>query len=172
MREILGRRRRLLSQRSDEGPDMLSAALTFATEWQWPVLPGVATHPQGHSRCGCPDPDCTVPGAHPFDPGLLAATTDERMVRWWWTNRPAAPIILATGEPVMAIGGFNGTDPAPSLAEFKELVAQGKVHYFIGSSGGGMGGRSGTSSEIATWVAENFQAQTVGSTTVYDLTTS
>jgi hypothetical protein len=72
----------------------------------------------------------------------------------------------------MAIGGFNGTDPAPSLAEFKELVAQGKVHYFIGSSGGGMGGRNGTSSEIATWVAENFQAQTVGSTTVYDLTTS
>jgi hypothetical protein len=38
-----------------------------------------------------------VPGAHPFDPGILAATTDERMVRWWWANRPAAPIILATG---------------------------------------------------------------------------
>jgi hypothetical protein len=38
-----------------------------------------------------------VPGAHPFDPGLLAATTDERMVRWWWSNRPAAPIVLATG---------------------------------------------------------------------------
>jgi hypothetical protein len=38
-----------------------------------------------------------VPGAHPFDPGLLAATTDERMVRWWWANRPTAPIILATG---------------------------------------------------------------------------
>ncbi|MFD4141217.1 bifunctional DNA primase/polymerase, partial [Streptomyces sp. NPDC058572] len=36
-------------------------------------------------------------GAHPFDPGILAATTDERMVRWWWTNRPAAPIVLATG---------------------------------------------------------------------------
>ncbi|MFE0289663.1 bifunctional DNA primase/polymerase, partial [[Kitasatospora] papulosa] len=35
--------------------------------------------------------------AHPFDPGLLAATTDARMVRWWWTNRPTAPVILATG---------------------------------------------------------------------------
>jgi len=88
------------------------------------------------------------------------------------TANGAAPLQIASGEPIMAIGGFNGTDPAPSLAEFKELVAQGKVHYFIGSSGGGMGGRSGTSSEIATWVAENFQAQTVGSTTVYDLTTS
>ncbi|MFG1816264.1 ArnT family glycosyltransferase [Kribbella sp. NPDC049174] len=88
------------------------------------------------------------------------------------TANGAAPLQIASGEPIMAIGGFNGTDPAPSLAEFQELVAQGKIHYFIGSGGGGMGGRSGTSSEIATWVAENFQAQTVGSTTVYDLTTS
>ena len=76
---------------------MLSAALTFATEWRWPVLPGVAADPQGRARCGCPDPECTVPGAHPFDPGLLAATTDQRMVRWWWTNRPSASIVLATG---------------------------------------------------------------------------
>ncbi|MDI5903882.1 bifunctional DNA primase/polymerase, partial [Streptomyces sp. 12257] len=97
MREILGRRRRLLSQHSDGRPELLGAALTFAKEWQWPVLPGVAPDPEGRARCGCPDPECTVPGAHPFDPGLLAATTDDRMVRWWWTNRPAAPIILATG---------------------------------------------------------------------------
>ncbi|MFF3917812.1 bifunctional DNA primase/polymerase [Streptomyces sp. NPDC001852] len=104
MREILGRRRRLLSRRNDgrprrndEGPDLIGAALTFATEWQWPVLPGVAPDPQGRARCACPDPECTVPGAHPFDPGLLAATTDARMVRWWWTNRPSAPIVLATG---------------------------------------------------------------------------
>ncbi|MEU2773353.1 bifunctional DNA primase/polymerase [Streptomyces sp. NPDC007162] len=97
MREILKRRRRLLSKRNDKGPEFLGAALTFATEWQWPVLPGVAPDPQGRARCGCPDPECTVPGAHPFDPGLLAATTDERMVRWWWGNRPTAPIVLATG---------------------------------------------------------------------------
>ncbi|MDV9178732.1 bifunctional DNA primase/polymerase, partial [Streptomyces sp. W16] len=98
MREILGKRRRLLSRRDNRRSEMLSAALTFATEWQWPVLPGVAPDPQGRARCGCPDPECTVPGAHPFDPGLLAATTDARMVRWWWGNRPAAPIVLATGD--------------------------------------------------------------------------
>lgn len=97
MREILGRRRRLLSGRDDGRPELISAALTFAAEWRWPVLPGVAPDPRGRSRCTCPDPECTVPGAHPFDPGLLAATTDERMVRWWWANRPDAPIVLATG---------------------------------------------------------------------------
>ncbi len=89
------------------------------------------------------------------------------------TANGAAPVQIAAEVPVMAIGGFNGTDQAPTLAEFQELVAQGKVHYFIGSGGGGGGGgRGGTSSEISTWVAENFQAQTVGSTTVYDLTTN
>jgi hypothetical protein len=58
-----------------------------------------------------------VPGAHPFDPGLLAATTDERMVRWWWNNRPSAPIVLATG----------GTAPCavslPALAAARALDA-------------------------------------------------
>ncbi|MDQ8705883.1 bifunctional DNA primase/polymerase [Streptomyces sp. LHD-70] len=102
MREILGRRRKLLSnlsKRTNGRPEQISAALTFATAWQWPVLPGVGPKQTGLPGCACPDADCAQPGAHPFDPGLLAATTDERMVRWWWTNRPTAPVILATGAP-------------------------------------------------------------------------
>jgi 4-amino-4-deoxy-L-arabinose transferase-like glycosyltransferase len=82
---------------------------------------------------------------------------------------------LATELPVMAIGGFNGSDPSPTLAEFQEYVANGEIHWFI-ASGGGMGGGFGgpnaggsTSSEIATWVQENFTAQTVDGVTVYDL---
>jgi hypothetical protein len=43
-----------------------------------------------------------VPGAHPLDPGLLAATRDARMVRFWWTRRPDAPVVLATGDRVSA----------------------------------------------------------------------
>jgi 4-amino-4-deoxy-L-arabinose transferase-like glycosyltransferase len=86
---------------------------------------------------------------------------------------------LATGKPVMAIGGFNGSDPSPTLAQFEQYVAQGKIHYFIGGGGFGGGGRAGggsggsnDSSQIATWVAANFTAQTVGNTTVYDLSQS
>ncbi|MCY1137717.1 glycosyltransferase family 39 protein [Actinoplanes sp. Pm04-4] len=81
---------------------------------------------------------------------------------------------LATGDPVMAVGGFNGSDPSPTLTQFQQYVAEGKIHYFIGGGGfgGGRGssGGSSASSEIATWVSENFTAQTVGNTTVYDLT--
>ena len=83
----------------------------------------------------------------------------------------AAGIQLATDEPVMAIGGFNGTDPSPTLAEFQAYVAAGKVHYFIGGSGGRGGGfgSSSSSNAITAWVTANFTAQTVGGVTVYDL---
>ncbi|WP_405398097.1 ArnT family glycosyltransferase [Streptomyces microflavus] len=85
----------------------------------------------------------------------------------------AASYQLATGEPVMAIGGFNGSDPSPTLAQFKKYVAEGKIHYFVsgGTGGGGMGGGgNGTSSRISSWVTENFTEVTVGSATFYDLT--
>ncbi|AEN11256.1 MULTISPECIES: bifunctional DNA primase/polymerase [unclassified Streptomyces] len=101
MREILGRRRRRRLRRTARSA-RLDAALTCATVWRWPLLPGVGlattgTRGERGRGCACPDPECVVPGAHPFDPGLLAATTDARMVRWWWTNRPTAPLVLATG---------------------------------------------------------------------------
>ncbi|MGW2742858.1 ArnT family glycosyltransferase [Streptomyces sp. NPDC001450] len=88
-------------------------------------------------------------------------------------SQNAASYQLATGDPVMAIGGFNGTDPSPTLTQFKKYVADGKIHYFIagGGMGGGMGGsNSGTSSQITSWVESNFKKVTVGSATFYDLT--
>ena len=82
----------------------------------------------------------------------------------------AASYQLASDEAVMAIGGFNGSDPAPSLAQFESYVANGDVHYFIGGSSGGPGGSSGTSSAISSWVSSHFTASTVSGVTVYDLT--
>lgn len=84
----------------------------------------------------------------------------------------AASYQLASDESVMAIGGFNGTDPSPTLAQFKKYVEDGKIHYFISSgTSGGMGGSSsGTSSQITSWVEANFKKVTVGSATFYDLT--
>ncbi|WP_144661550.1 glycosyltransferase family 39 protein [Paenarthrobacter nicotinovorans] len=81
----------------------------------------------------------------------------------------AAGYQLATGLPVMAVGGFNGTDPSPTLAQFQQLVADGKIHYFIGGRLMQGNGGSDASSEIAAWVAANYQAQTIGGTTVYEL---
>jgi 4-amino-4-deoxy-L-arabinose transferase-like glycosyltransferase len=82
---------------------------------------------------------------------------------------------LASEEPVLAIGGFNGSDPAPTLAQFQADVATGEIHYFIAGGGFGGGGNqmggSSDSGEIAAWVAANFTATTVDGVTLYDLTT-
>jgi hypothetical protein len=75
----------------------------------------------------------------------------------------------------MAIGGFTGSDPAPSLAEFTKLVAEHEIHYFVGGGtgggAGGPGGAGGDASQITAWVEAHFTAKTVGGTTVYNLTT-
>jgi len=85
-------------------------------------------------------------------------------------SQNAASYQLATQESVMPIGGFNGTDPSPTLEQFQQDVADGKIHWFIG--GGSLGSQNGGSSvasDIAAWVADNFTAQTVDGTTMYDL---
>ena len=81
----------------------------------------------------------------------------------------AAPFQLASREPVMAIGGFNGTDQTPSLAQFKQMVAAHEVHYFIGANGHTFGGGSGDATQITSWVESHFTKQAVGGVTVYNL---
>jgi len=85
-------------------------------------------------------------------------------------SNSAAGYQLATEQPVMAIGGFNGSDPSPTLAQFQQYVADGDIHWFIGGGGFGqsMGGSS-ASSAISAWVEANFQATTVDGVTLYDL---
>jgi 4-amino-4-deoxy-L-arabinose transferase-like glycosyltransferase len=85
-------------------------------------------------------------------------------------TQEAAPIELATGgDAVLAIGGFNGTDPAPTLAEFEAMVAKGEIHYYLGQGSESFGGGTG-SSAITSWVAAHFKSETVGGVTVYNLT--
>jgi 4-amino-4-deoxy-L-arabinose transferase-like glycosyltransferase len=102
---------------------------------------------------------------------LIAKNAD----RYTWAaatvgSNSAAGYQLATDDPVMAIGGFNGTDPAPTLSEFETYVQQGKIHWFIASTGAGSGGSGTDASEITAWVKAHYKAQTVGGVTVYDLT--
>ncbi len=82
----------------------------------------------------------------------------------------ASPLQLTSGQPIMAIGGFNGTDQAPTLAEFQKMVAAHQIHYFVASGRGGFGGSSsGASAQITSWVEQHFRSSTVGGYTVFDL---
>jgi len=62
----------------------------------------------------------------------------------------AAPYIIASGKAVMAMGGFNGTDKAITLKQFKKLVKEGKVKYYY--SGGKTGG---SNNQIVSWIKKN-----------------
>ena len=133
----------------------------------------------------------TTPGALPGGTGgmgglLNAATPSTAVVAALSSNassykwvaaavgaQNAAGLQLGTQLPVMAIGGFNGSDPSPTLAQFQEYVKSGQIHYFL--AGGGMGAPGGSSStnvssQINTWVAANYTQVTIGSQTFYDLT--
>ncbi|USX52179.1 glycosyltransferase family 39 protein [Lentzea sp. HUAS12] len=100
----------------------------------------------------------------------LLKATDTQWAAATTGAQSAAGLQLASGRPVIAIGGWNGSDPAPTLDEFKALVAEGEVRYYV--EGGRGGGPGGGGSDIGEWVAANFTATTVGGQTLYDLTGS
>ncbi|MCY8958977.1 glycosyltransferase family 39 protein [Bacillus atrophaeus] len=108
--------------------------------------------------------------------GTADASVDEKLIKYLEENNSgstylfattnanaAAPYIIKTKKAVMAIGGYSGSDPAITLTQFKKLVKEGKVKYFL-SSGMGMGGDN----EIVEWVqkkgkevsADNWQSST------------
>src|SRR6478609_780303 len=149
-----------------------------------PQLPGQAgqtgtngTTPQGGPQTG---------GAGGGMGGLLDASTPSTAVvsalsanadKYTWVaaavgSQTAAGLQLGTQLPVMAIGGFNGSDPSPTLAQFQQYVANGQIHYFA-SGGRGFGNQNGgssASSEISSWVEDNFTPVTIDGSTFYDLT--
>ena len=114
--------------------------------------------------------DASTPGAQ-IQALLKQNASSYRWVAAAIGAQNAAGYQLATGDPVMAIGGFNGSDPSPTLAQFQAYVAQHEIHYYIaGGIGGQANGGADEGSSIGTWVAAHFKAQTVDNVTIYDLT--
>ncbi|MEE1832397.1 ArnT family glycosyltransferase [Streptomyces sp. SP17KL33] len=90
------------------------------------------------------------------------------------SSQSAAQLILSSGEPVISMWGWSGSDQAMTLAKLKELVEAGELHYIqLGGDGGpparanssvgeggGPDGNSSLSSEVTAWVQENGTAVT------------
>jgi 4-amino-4-deoxy-L-arabinose transferase-like glycosyltransferase len=79
-------------------------------------------------------------------------------------SQTTAPIIISTGKAVVTIGGFGGSDPAPTVAQLASMVANGELRYVLlgASSGGGPGG--GASESLTTWVEAHGTAVTAVTT--------
>ena len=143
-------------------------------------LPTAGPSLGGSSRPGAPNGGMANggPGGLLDSPDVSAAVVallNEDADAFTWVasgigSQSAAGFQLASGNPVMPIGGFNGSDPSPTLEQFQEWVVQGQIHWFIASDSGGMGPGGAGSSQISTWVQQNFESVTVDGVTLYDLT--
>jgi len=87
-----------------------------------------------------------------------------------YASQTAARLQLESGRPVMPLGGFAGSDPSPTLDEFKADVAAGKICYFVQQeSFAEVQANESESTLISKWVENNYRSERLGTTTVYRL---
>jgi hypothetical protein len=173
---------------------VLAGPLAYATDTMASAYSGGDPSAGPQSAASIGGPGGNGPGGN--GPGGLgaAASTDQTLVDYLVANQGsarwivaasgsqvAAGIQLAAGLPVLTMGGFTGSDPAPTISELKALVASGQVRYVllgVGPSGGpggfpgfrGPGGPGGTADRTA-WVGANcvaVSAAGLGSGGLYD----
>jgi 4-amino-4-deoxy-L-arabinose transferase-like glycosyltransferase len=174
------------------GGAILTLALTV-TALTAPAALAAQTVTEGGDRGGMPGmiataapdggPASNTPGVELVD--LLRSTSRKWSAATVGAQNSAA-LALASDTAVMGIGGFSGSDPAPTLEQFQGHVAAREVRWFVdGGIGLENGAGAGTppaqpaggaqqpgpdrNSEIVTWVQQNFESSTVGDHTVYDL---
>jgi len=145
-----------------------SAAYAFATIGQ--------SHEGGGARVGPPSADGNGFGRGGWNDDTDNAQLDAllKATHTPWSaaingSSAAAGLELSTNTSVMAIGGFSGSDPVPSLGQFQTDVANHRIGYYVAPDPTHGPGRGRQHTDITRWVAANFVALKAGSTTVYDL---
>ena len=133
-------------------------------------------------------PNGTATGLPGDGGGLGGNTSDSALLQYLAANRGSArwivaansaqeagSIEIATGLPVMAMGGFTGSDPAPTLAQLKSYIASGELRFVLasGGQGGGGSGAPGAStsdtSDRTSWVTSTCKLVNYGgSAALYD----
>ncbi len=72
------------------------------------------------------------------------------------SSMQGADYVLATGRPVLYLGGFNGQDAVETAASLSQLVKNGELRFIYW--GGGSGGSAGGQSIISSWVTSSCKA--------------
>jgi 4-amino-4-deoxy-L-arabinose transferase-like glycosyltransferase len=135
-------------------------AVALAAPLAYSITTAAAPH-RGYEPVAGPVPAPPAPAPRPNLAAMLQAG-DHRWAAATVGAGTAAELQLATGRPVMPIGGFIGLDPTPSLARFQEYVRMGLVHYLVAAPGP-------VGHEITAWVAALYFPIAVDGLVVYDL---
>ena len=141
-----------------------------------------ATGPGFLLPAGSPGAGMHLVGCTLLDSGVpdrrLVDLLDANAQRYTWVAATvgsvcAAGYQLASGHPVMPVGGFNGTDPSPAPDAFLRLALSKRIHYFIVTNPvhEDKWGHLDTNALIQQWVQRNFTPMRIGRVMVYDLTT-
>jgi 4-amino-4-deoxy-L-arabinose transferase-like glycosyltransferase len=132
----------------------VAVLLIGPASWSLATLarPGNAVMPAAPEPTWFSDrPDRGPPRRLPFDAAvdgksrlvdfLRANRREERFLMVGPSVGPIAPIIIATGEPAIALGGFLGADPVVTKDEFARMVEEGQVRFVFAGGPGGPPGR-------------------------------
>ncbi|KRE84124.1 hypothetical protein ASG86_06355 [Arthrobacter sp. Soil764] len=117
----------------------------------------------GHDIAFGRQPDSAVVSALSMTRGCTWAAASS-------ASQSAARLQLESGRPVMPVGGFAGTDPSPTLDQFKEHVASGDICFFVQQEALlQVQSPDLVSTAISSWIRDNFRPEKLGNTTVYRL---
>ncbi len=145
---------------------------------QGPTAPGGKTPPSGALPAAPTQGSSGVgggagPGTGSADTALVSYLVAHQAGATWIvavsSAQNAATIELASGKPVMAMGGFTGSDPTPTLTQLRQDIASGKLRFVL--VGGGGGGFDSTASSVSSWVTSTCKAVDYsgsGSSSLYD----
>lgn len=130
----------------------------------WSLTPTLAAESSAIPTAG---PDLLSNGANGGPGGMSDSNVNTQLLKYlekhqgnakylMGTNdsNSAAPYIIKSGKAVMALGGYNGTDEALSLKQFKHLVKTGQIKYFY-ISGKTASASSGQIGKIIQWIKKN-----------------
>jgi 4-amino-4-deoxy-L-arabinose transferase-like glycosyltransferase len=138
----------LMANRDGTGAALPSAGATGSGQALPPMPPGDAAQaggpPSGDGGFG--------PGggtSKQLEQFLLANQGSAKYLIAVSGAREAEQLILDTGKPVMAMGGFSGSDPILTADSFAALVKQGVVRFVL------LGGMGGGTSGVSSWVQTN-----------------
>ncbi len=91
---------------------------------------------------------------------LEANTRDTKYLIAVPSSMQGSDFVLATGRPVLYLGGFMGTDQVVTGDDLAQMVAAGELRYIYWNrdGGNGFGGRGDSQSSISAWVTSSCMA--------------
>jgi len=128
--------------------------VTLGSNGNLPAAYGVSGGPGGPStgddKNAAP---AQIPGDRTVNDALLqflqTNTQDVEYLVAVESARVGSPMVIATGRPVLLMGGFGGGDQVVSAQDLAQMVFNGELRYVL--YGGGRGGQE----EISNWLASS-----------------